>query len=66
MNSMPTTKRSLRKAKSCLPDLFAWSRKTELLAHPPVRVITRRANVSPALALVFAELSGLMRETRHD
>jgi hypothetical protein len=66
MISMPTTKRPLRKAKSRAPDLFAWSRNTELLKHTAVSAITRRVNVSPALALVFAELAGLMRETRHD
>ncbi|GEO19221.1 hypothetical protein [Microvirga aerophila] len=49
-----------------MPDLLTWSRDNELLTHPPVRVITQRTNVSPALALVFAELAGLMREVRHD
>jgi hypothetical protein len=64
--SSRTTKRSSRKAKSCLPDLFTWSRDTELHTHWAVRTITRRTNVSPALALVLAELVDIAREARRD
>jgi hypothetical protein len=46
-------------------DLFTWSRDAELLSTPAVRAITRRTGVSPALALVLAELAGLSREARH-
>jgi hypothetical protein len=51
--SLSNTKRSSRKAKSCPPD-------------PAVRAVARRTNISPALALVVAELAGLTREVRHD
>ena len=66
MINLPTTKRLRRKAESCPPDLFTWSRDTELLANPAVRAITRRTNVSPILALVVAELAGITRDARHD
>ncbi len=66
MISLSIRKRSSRKAKSCAPDLFTWSRDTELLTNRTVRAIARRTNVSPALALVLAELAGLAREVRHD
>jgi hypothetical protein len=64
--SLSNTKRSSRKAKSCPPDLFTWQRDTELLTNPAVRAVARRTNISPALALVVAELAGLTREVRHD
>jgi hypothetical protein len=39
------------------PDHFDWARKRELLASSAVRAITRHTGFSPALALVYAELS---------
>jgi hypothetical protein len=64
---MPNTysmRRSRRKARSCSPDLFDWQRSQELLSTPTIRTITRKAQVSPALAAVIADLCGLSRETR--
>ena len=60
-----TTKRRKRKVMLCVPDLFTWSRDTELLRHPAIRAITRRAGVGPALALVLAEHAGLLKEAGH-
>jgi hypothetical protein len=59
------TLRATRKAKSCAPDLFDWARQNELNTTPAIRAISRRAGVSPALALTLAELAGLTREARH-
>jgi hypothetical protein len=53
------TKKSKSKTKLCTPDLFSWSRDTELLQNSSLRTIARRAGVSPATALVLAELAGL-------
>jgi hypothetical protein len=50
-----------RQAKAGAPDLFDWSRETELLTYPVIRTVVSQAKVSPALALTIAELSGLMR-----
>ncbi len=44
--------------------LFDWQRSQELLSAPTIRTITRKAQVSPALAAVIADLCGLSRETR--
>jgi hypothetical protein len=63
MPILNTTRRPRRKARSSLP-LFDWARDGELLSQVAVRAVARRINVSPAVALVLAELSGLMRE-RH-
>jgi hypothetical protein len=41
------------------------ARDIELLATHAVRHVVHRAQVSPALALAIAELSGLIREVRH-
>jgi hypothetical protein len=60
-----TRLRTSRKAKSCAPDLFDWARQNELESTPAIRAITRRVNVSPALALALAELAGLGQEARH-
>jgi hypothetical protein len=60
-----TMKRSLRKAHSCAPDLFDWARQNERRSAHAVRVVTRRARVSPALALRLAELAGLGTEAQH-
>ncbi len=60
-----TRARSTRKAKPCLPDLFSWSRDVEHLTSPAVRSIMRRTGYSPSVALVIAELAGLVREGRH-
>ncbi len=57
-------RRSRRKARSCSPDLFDWQRSQELLSAPTIRTITRKAQVSPALAAVIADLCGLSRESR--
>ena len=57
--------RSLRKAKSCAPDLFDWARQNELRATPAICTITRHVNVSAVLALVLAELAGFGQEARH-
>jgi hypothetical protein len=65
MTSSHTTKRLPRKAQSRLPDLFDWARQNELHAQAAVRTITKRTNVSPALALVIAELAGLPTEALH-
>jgi hypothetical protein len=59
-----TTRRSKRKAPSC-PDLFDWARQNELRSAHAVRVVTRRARVSPALALLLVELAGLRAEAQH-
>lgn len=61
-----TSWRRSRQARSCVPDLFDWAQQQEQLEHPAVRVISRRIGVSPAVALVYAELSGLSREARGD
>ena len=57
-------RRSRRKARSCSPDLFDWQRSQELLSAPTIRSITRKAQVSPALAAVIADLCGLSQENR--
>ena len=57
-------RRPQRKASSCSPDLFAWQCSQELLSAPTIRTIARKAQVSPALAAVIADLCGLSRETR--
>ncbi len=53
-----------RKARSCSPDLFDWQCSKELLSAPTIRTIARKAQVSPALAAVIADLCGLSREAR--
>ncbi|WP_047191807.1 hypothetical protein [Microvirga vignae] len=65
MKTLHIIKRISRKAKSRLPDLFDWARQNELHAHTAIRAITRRTGVSPALALVIAELAGLTTQVRH-
>jgi len=63
--SKPFSMRRLRrKARSCSPDLFDWQRGQDLLSAPTIRTITRKAQVSPAVAVVIAELCGLSREAR--
>ncbi len=64
MQSSYSMRRSRRKARSCSPDFFDWQRSQELLSAPTIRTITRKAQVSPALAAVIADLCGLSRETR--
>jgi hypothetical protein len=63
MQKPHNTRRPRRKAPVC-PSLFDWNRSIELLNRPAVRTVARRARVSPALASVIAELSGLIREAR--
>lgn len=53
----------IKKNREVLRDRKA--RDIELLAVHAVRAVVRRAQVSPALALAIAELSGLIREPRH-
>ena len=62
MQSSYSMRRSRRKARSRSPDLFDWQRSQELLSAPTIRTITRKAQVSPALAAVIADLCGLSRE----
>ncbi len=57
-------RRSRRKARSCSPDLFDWQCSQELLSAPTIRTIARKAQVSPALAAVIADLCGFYREVR--
>ncbi len=64
MQSSYSMRRSRRKARSCSPDLFDWQRSQELLSAPTIRTITRKAQVSPALAAVIADLCGFSREAR--
>ncbi len=64
MQNSYSMRRSRRKARSCSPDLFDWQRSQELLSAPTIRTIARKAQVSPALAAVIADLCGLSRETR--
>ncbi len=64
MQSSYSMRRPRRKARSCSPDLFDWQRSQELLSAPPIHTITRKAQVSPALAAVIADLCGLSRENR--
>jgi hypothetical protein len=64
MQSTYSMRRPRRKARSCSPDLFDWQRSQELLSAPSIRIIARKAQVSPALAAVIADLCGLSRETR--
>ncbi len=64
MTNPYSMRRSRRKARSCSPDLFDWQRSQELLSAPTIRTITRKAQVSPALAAVIADLCGLSRESR--
>jgi hypothetical protein len=45
-------------SRDSLP-LFDWAQSQGLLEHPPVRHLVRQNRLSPALALVYAELSGL-------
>jgi hypothetical protein len=61
MQKLSNTTRQKRKATTCPPDLFAWSQDTSLLSTPSIRAIVRRAQVSPAVAAVISELSGLGR-----
>lgn len=58
-------RRCRRKAHSCAPDLFTWSRETDLLKVPAVRAVARRVKVSPSLAAVLAELAGLAKDAQH-
>jgi len=53
----------IRKNRETLSERKA--RDIELLAIHAVRRVVHRANVSPALALAIAELSGLVREVAH-
>jgi hypothetical protein len=64
MQNSYSMRRSQRKARSCSPDLFDWQRSQELLSAPTIRTITRKAQVSPALAAVIADLCGFSREAR--
>ena len=64
MTTPHSMRRSRRKARSCSPDLFDWQRSQELLSAPTIRTIARKAQVSPALAAVIADLCGLSREAR--
>ena len=64
MSKLYSMRRSRRKTRSLSPDLFDWRRSQELLSAPTIRTITRKAQVSPALAAVIADLCGLSRETR--
>ena len=64
MSNLYSMRRSRRKARSCSPDLFDWQRSQELLSAPTIRTITRKAQVSPALAAAIADLCGIPRETR--
>ncbi len=57
-------RRPRRKARSCSPDLFDWQCSKELLSAPAIRTIARKAQVSPALAAVIADLCGISREAR--
>jgi hypothetical protein len=61
LNSMRPTG---RKALPCSPDLFDWQQSRDLLSTPSIRTIARKANVSPAVAAVIADLCGFSRETR--
>jgi hypothetical protein len=63
MQKPHSMRRTRRKAPVC-PSLFDWERSVELLNLPAVRTVARRARVSPALASVIVELSGLIREAR--
>jgi hypothetical protein len=60
-----TTTRRRRKVIPRRPDLFNWAQDTDLLTNPAIRAIVRRAQVSPAVAAVIAELSGFGRESAH-
>ena len=64
MQNSYSMRRSRRKARSCSPDLFDWQRSQELLSAPTIRTIARKAQVSPALAAVIADLCGFSREAR--
>ncbi len=39
--------------------LFDWAQSAALLQHPAIRHLVRTKRMSPALALVYAELTGL-------
>lgn len=64
MQNSYSMRRPRRKARSCSPDLFDWQLSQELLSAPTIRAITRKAQVSPALAAVIADLCGFSREAR--
>ena len=64
MTSFYSMRRSRRKARSCSPDLFEWQCSQELLSAPTIRTIARKAQVSPALAAVIADLCGFSREAQ--
>jgi hypothetical protein len=64
MHRSHSMRRLRRKARSCSPDLFDWQHRQELLSAPTIRTIARKAQVSPALAAVIADLCGLSREAR--
>ena len=64
MQSSYSMRRSRRKARSSSPDLFDWQRTQELLSAPTIRTIARKAQVSPALAAVIADLCGFSREAQ--
>ncbi len=64
MHSSYSMRRSRRKARSCSPDLFDWQCSQELLSAPTIRIIARKAQVSPALAAVIADLCGFLREAQ--
>ena len=62
------TRRPSRRKGGALPlaalPLFDWASRSITPNDPVVRYLMRKTRVSPALALVFAELSGL--GGRHD
>jgi len=60
-----TTTRTKRKSVASHPDLFTWSQDAALVTSPAIRIIMRRAQVSPAVAALVSELSGFGRETAH-
>jgi hypothetical protein len=53
----PILRRRKRQLKLHGPDLFDWAHAHELLTNPAVWTIARRTGASPALALLYTELS---------
>ncbi len=64
MHGSYSMRRSRRKARLRSPDLFDWQCSQELLSAPTIRTIVRKAQVSPALAAVIADLCGFLREAQ--
>jgi hypothetical protein len=65
MSRTSITTPKARKVPCCSLELFDWAHDASLKSQPAVRAIIRRAQVSPSMAAVIAELNGYAKEAAH-